>query len=92
MGSTKTIGRELDEILELKYKKRIMYVRLERPRYLRKENLNKLYIEESVREMINLRCDNTEEGNKYWLDEESVMYILWRKRVELCKSLCEEML
>lgn len=53
-----------------------MCVRLEGPRYLTKENLDKLYIGESVRALVNLMCDNMKERNKYWLDEKKIMYIL----------------
>lgn len=49
-----------------------MCVRLEGPRYLTKENLDKLYIGESVRALVNLMCDNMKERNKYWLDEKKL--------------------
>lgn len=59
-----------------------MCVRLEGPRYLTKENLDKLYIGESVRALVNLMCGNMEERNKYWLDEEERLCIFCEQELD----------
>jgi len=39
------------------------------PRYLGRENLEKIGMGEGVRALVRLRCGNLEEWNKYWLEE-----------------------
>ena len=39
------------------------------PNYLRKENLCRLGVGEGVWGLVKLRCENMEEGNKYYLDK-----------------------
>lgn len=51
----------------------------EEPRYLLKKNLYKLHLGGDVRVLVNLRCGNLEEGNKYWIKEEERKYVFCGK-------------
>jgi len=44
------------------------------PRYIKVENLEEINREEEIRALIKLRCDNSDDANKYWLNEEH-----WRR-------------
>jgi len=40
------------------------------PRYLMRDRIEKIELEDMVRALARLRCENMEEWNKYWLEEE----------------------
>lgn len=52
---------------------------MERPKYLRKEIVNKLSTGDDVRVLIKMRLGNMEKGNIYWLGEE-------KRRCRFCKE------
>ncbi|XP_039308904.1 uncharacterized protein LOC120358516 [Solenopsis invicta] len=64
---------EESRILESRYNKKYREIRVKsgesRPRYLEIESLNKIRGGEGIRTLINLKCKNMEEANKYWLRE-----------------------
>jgi len=39
------------------------------PKYLERENLEKIEMGDGIRALVMLRCGNLEEWNKYWLEE-----------------------
>jgi len=62
---------EKNRILKEKYNKKYKDINVygREPKYLWKENLNKLSEGEEMRALLKLRCGNLEVVNKYWLDE-----------------------
>jgi len=63
-----TFNKQGDEsIREARYNKKYKELGLaaDKPRYLREENLERLWIREEIRALIRTRCGNMEEDNKY---------------------------
>lgn len=58
--------------------------------YLKKENLDRLYIGESVRALINLRCGKMEIVNKYWIDEEERLRIFCGQNMDFMSHYVEK--
>lgn len=75
------VGRERDiqrqwergKIEQATYNKRYKEIKVKSgcPRYLEKENIDKPRMGNGMRALINLRCGNMEEINKYWIQEEN---------------------
>jgi len=59
---------------------------------LRKDNLRKGKRGEEVRALFKLRCENLEEGNKYWVEEHRKKYIFCDKGKDNLKHYIEECL
>lgn len=62
---------EEGRIIKAKYNRKYKEISSneEGPRYLTKENLKEVSRGDEVRALINLRCGNMEQENKYWLEE-----------------------
>lgn len=69
---------------------------IERPKYLRKEILNKLETGNAVRALVRVRLSNMKEENKYWLGKEKRMCSFFKNGrttlehyVEECETISE---
>lgn len=60
------------------------------PNYLRKENIEETRAGDKIRALMNFRCGNLEEVNKYWLKEEERQCIFCRKGMDCLEHHLEE--
>lgn len=73
---------EEDKIGVTKYNKKYKEIerKLDMPRYLAEESMDRITVGDGVKTLLKIRCDNMEEANKYWLGDEYKMCVFVKKR------------